>query len=370
MGQSKENTLQEELASKWVDKSITPAQEKQFEDWYNQEQNQPLIIATDFAETYELHKNRIYDKVIDEIGIAVLPSNQRLWRPLIATAAVIGMTLAVYFYFQANRHYDLDKLADAYHTGSNVAVLINENGGEQLLKDSVLNLQRHDDETSASIASYKIVTPKGGQYKVVLEDGTKVWLSADTKLVYPARFNKSDRTVTLYGEAFFEVTPDSQRPFHVKLSTRYSQQDLTVLGTKFNLIGYADDEEIMTTVYEGTVRVTSGKSKITLKAGEELINRNGKLFNEVFKAKEALDKYKGHSNCFILNGDIFSCMRKISRRYNVSIVYDGVVKGAKIYGCINKKAKLEEVLEILGMMGQYHFDVDKNKVFISTNADY
>ena len=370
MGQSRAYTPQEELASKWLDQSITPQEEQDFADWYNKDQDLPLIISKDFARDYNLHKNRIYYKLIEVIGVEE-PPKYKLWGRLISIAAIFVFgVVAIYFYIQYNRHFDLDELASNFHNGSSVAVLINENGKERLLKDSVFYAETNTDGKLISSADCQIITPKGGHYKIVLEDGTKVWVNADTKLVYPAVFSKSERIIKLYGEAYFEVNPDPKRPFRIQVATKYNKQDIIVLGTKFNVSGYDDDTEIRTTVYEGSVKVSSGKNHIILYAGDELSNTNGKLLTEVLRLEKNVNKQADHVHDIILRGDIFSCMRKISRLYNVSIVYDGVVKGSKLYGSFDRKAKLKHVLEIIELTGLYRFSIDKNTVIVTANADY
>lgn len=368
MGQSKEHTLQEELASKWLDKRITPAEEQEFANWYHKEQDQPLIISKDFAEDYEFHKSRIYEKVIDEIGLEQLPGYKKWLYPLAVAAAITIAIVAGYFYIQLNRHYDLIELANNFHTGSSVAVLINENGRERLLKDSVFNEKR--DDGSVLNGFRKIVTPRGGHYKIVLEDGTKVWVNVDTKLVYPVTFGKADRTVKLYGEAYFDVIHDSKRPFRVQVVTQYNKQDITVMGTKFNVSGYDDDTEIRTRVYEGMVKVSSGKNHIVLSAGNTLSNKDGKLLTRVLELEKNLARPYDFTDCITVEGDFFASMRKVARLYNVSVVYDGTIKGNKeMHGCIGKKTKLEDVLTLMEAVGPYQFSIEKNKVIVSAH-DY
>ena len=100
-------------------------------------------------------------------------------------------------------------------------------------------------------ALYELVTPQGGTYRLQLADGTAVWLNAGSRLQYPLAFNGNTRTVLLEGEAFFEVSANPSQPFIVKTA----QETVRVLGTKFNITAYPDDEISRTTLAEGKVEV-------------------------------------------------------------------------------------------------------------------
>lgn len=369
MTQFKAYPRYEELASKWLDKTITPEEEQEFSNWFNGEQDQPLVVSAHFARDYELHKNRIFTKVLDKIGVEAKPAF-KLWRyvPTIAAILVVAVATSIYFYVRENRHFDMEELANNYHHGSSVAVLTNEKGRETLLDDSVYYATANVEvRPLVSNAFNQIVTPKGGHYKIILEDGTKVWINADTKLSYPAVFSKSERTVKLSGEAYFEVIHNPDWPFHVQVVTDSANQDLTVLGTKFNLSGYNDDKEIKTTVYEGSVRVNSGKKQIVLSAGNEVINHN----NQLAKVLELERKVSWVNGSIIIDGDIHEWMRKVSRLYNVKIVYDGsFTDNARVAGSIKSGVSLETFLGLLEATGLYTFKIEENKVIVSRNFKY
>src|SRR5690606_6796401 len=120
-----------------------------------------------------------------------------------------------------------------------------------------------------------ITTPRGGQYQVVLPDGTKVWLNAESSLRYPTLFSKTERRVELQGEGYFEVAKNEKAPFIVKTD----EQFVKVLGTHFNINSYQKHRRTETTLLEGSVEVSSsaGYSGRTvsriLKPGEQAVVR-------------------------------------------------------------------------------------------------
>jgi transmembrane sensor len=116
-----------------------------------------------------------------------------------------------------------------------------------------------------------IATPRGGQYQVILPDGTKVWLNAASSLRFPTFFTGKNREVEITGEAYFEVTKNPAMPFKVKTN----RAQIEVLGTHFNVMAY-DDEKMKTTLLEGAVNISSGNFSARLKPGQQAqIKANG-----------------------------------------------------------------------------------------------
>ena len=112
----------------------------------------------------------------------------------------------------------------------------------------------------------QLIVPRGGEYRITLSDGTRVWLNAASVLTFPPVFAGNERKVRLVGEAFFEVTPDTARPFIVATA----RMDIKVLGTSFNVSVYEDEETVHTTLVKGSVEVQPVQQEaIMLKPGEQ-----------------------------------------------------------------------------------------------------
>ena len=123
-------------------------------------------------------------------------------------------------------------------------------------------------------------TPRGGQYMLTLEDGTKVWLNAASSIKYPSAFGDGDRTVDLTGEAYFEVAKDTDHPFRVQVNG----VAVNVLGTHFNVMAYENEEATAITLLEGAVNVTKDKDKVSLRPGQQALLKTGgalKVINNV-----------------------------------------------------------------------------------------
>lgn len=207
-------------------------------------------------------------------------------------------------------------------------------------------------------------TPKGGQYHVILPDGTKVWLNAASSLRFPAEFTGGSRTVELKGEAYFEVAKNKNMPFLVDAG----DAEVEVLGTGFNLAAYGDEDRLTTTLVEGLVKVKEkGMGKdIILKPGyKAILDKGSNTFNvDLADTEEAVAWKNGYF--MFANEEIESVMRKIGRWYNVDIEYRGDVAGKKLWGTISKFENVSEVLKALELTRVVHFKIEGRRIIVMT----
>ncbi len=202
-------------------------------------------------------------------------------------------------------------------------------------------------------------TPRGGQYQVILPDGSKVWLNAASSLHFPTVFSGSRRSVELIGEAYFEVAKNKALPFTVKVG----DMQVSVLGTHFNINAYPDEDNIKTSLLEGSVKITKGNSSGTLRPGQQarMSNKEGMLkitnpnMNEVMAWKNGLFQFEG--------ADIITIMRQIGRWYNVEIAYAGKIPMRQFEGKISRDVPLPYVLRILEL-NNVKFTVVGNQIIV------
>ncbi len=204
-----------------------------------------------------------------------------------------------------------------------------------------------------------ITTPKGGQYQLVLSDGTRVWLNAASSLVYPTAFTGRERKVILKGEGYFEVARDETKPFKVEVNA----MEVEVLGTHFNINSYQDESDIRTTLLEGSVKILqNGNSKI-LKPGQQAsLNKSGQLkINEYADLEEAVAWKEGRFQ--FEKANIYAIMRQIERWYDVDVSYEGNVS-AHFVGTISRQVNLSQVLNMLQLTGEVQFRIKDKKVTV------
>ncbi|MGF7024005.1 MULTISPECIES: FecR family protein [Sphingobacterium] len=203
----------------------------------------------------------------------------------------------------------------------------------------------------------ELATPLGGIYQVTLPDGTKVWLNAGSSLKYPMSFAKNERRVRLEGEAFFEVTKDSARPFKV-LS---KGQEIEVLGTAFNVNAYPDNTAIKTTLVNGKVKLSNDKrysEAIYLLPGQQSTNtNNGKI--QLANVDTAPFTAWKEGLFYFDETPLSDALQQIGRWYNVEVKYKGEVPQTHFYGRIKRSKPLRDVLDVLEE-GGLRFELSKS----------
>ncbi|QEC42925.1 FecR family protein [Pseudobacter ginsenosidimutans] len=282
--------------------------------------------------------------------------------------------------------------ADQLLPGGDRAILLLSNG-EKLILDSVANGQLAKQEgaliykseegqldykqqastggVSEKIAYNTLFTPKGGQYKLTLPDGTKVWLNAGSSIRYPTVFDHTERKVDITGEVYFEVAKvlsekgNRKKPFKVVVNDLSANRDMEieVLGTHFNVNAYANEPAIRTTLFEGSVRLKKDKDKYLLQPGQQAqFNTNGenKIMSEI-NAEEVLAWKNG---LFVFDHtDLQTVMRQLERWYDVQVEYRGAVPDMKFGGEIPRNARLQEVLNTL-QKSKLRFITEGRKIIV------
>ncbi len=201
---------------------------------------------------------------------------------------------------------------------------------------------------------HKLSVPKAGTYRVVLSDGTKVWLNAASELRYPAIFSAASRRVELIGEAYFEVAPDKSRPFLVEVGSN----TVEVLGTQFNINAY--DAQWSTTLFEGSVKVSSDHASSRLAPGQEALIRNKQI--SIRKADLKKAAAWRDNEFYFRNESMADILSELSRWYDFEVELKDVPSARKFSGSIDKRLKLSEVLRILKSLSGHEFYFDGKRL--------
>jgi transmembrane sensor len=235
-------------------------------------------------------------------------------------------------------------------------------GGTNVVKVGSGELAYHpaDQGMQGSEGYNTLRTPRRGQYRLVLPDGTRVWLNAASSIRFPTVFRGNERKVTVTGEAFFEVAKDAAQPFIVDINDR---MQVEVLGTSFNVNAYTDETSVNTTLLQGSVRVVSG-SKTVLLTPEQQSRMYSDGRSEVRSGVDTgvITAWKNGEFQFESN-DIQAVMRQLARWYDVEVVYSGEVPEGTFSGEVSRNTNLSNVLKILELSG-LHCKITDNKVTI------
>lgn len=211
-----------------------------------------------------------------------------------------------------------------------------------------------------AVEDYELHTPKGSSYQIKLSDGTKVWLNAASKLVYPNYFTGDKRIVRLEGEAYFEVSK-SEAPFIVQTA----QQEVQVLGTMFNIHAYPEDLRTATTLLEGSVLVTNANTKKQLKLspGQQAMVNTDALFVKKMNVQDAIAWKSGK---FSFEEKSFKeVMNELARWYDLKIVYKGEIPNATFFGDAYRSNNLGIVLAAL-QSAEIDYTIEEGKVLVIT----
>lgn len=215
--------------------------------------------------------------------------------------------------------------------------------------------------TATAVAYNRITTPRGGEFNITLSDGTRIWLNASSAIRFPATFTGTTRTMELEGEAYFEVAEDKAHPFEVKIREKTVQ----VLGTQFNVMGYADEAAIVTTLVDGAVKVNApGQQARILSPGQHAVISNPSSDIEVAEADVAEETAWKNGRTYFNGADIRQIMRQISRWYNVDVQYEGEMQQLKFTCTVSRKDKLSKLLQLLEMTGTVHFKMENNTIIV------
>lgn len=204
-----------------------------------------------------------------------------------------------------------------------------------------------------------ITTPLGGKYKVTLTDGTQVVLNSGSTLTFPIGFNQAERRVTLSGEAYFEVSKDAEHPFIVSSG----RERITVLGTKFNISAYPDDDFISTALLEGKVNCldVNTNANLILHPGETALIQNNQLSKSTVDVSDMAAWQQGFFA--FENEELAVVMKRLSRWYQLDVDYTSIPE-KRIYARINMQENLTTVLDMLSTTSGLKFKIEGRRVTV------
>lgn len=309
--------------------------------------------------------------------------NRLIWlRTAMAGAAALLLIFTGTYLYNHNKDSVGNKDFSAVSTispGKSGATLTLSNGKKILLSDAVngkiaaepgVNIIKSADgkliysnQKSLSLPgkTNTVSTANGETYRLRLPDGSSVWLNSASSLTFCTLLNDNGkRVVQLTGEAYFEIVKDKKHPFIVKTG----KQNVEVLGTHFNINSYNDEPAIVTTLLEGSVKVKAGQFVYMLKPGEQALNTGKSIAVRKADVENIIDWKDGD---FFLDGVAFkTAMRKISRWYDVEVVYDSSVSdNIRSGGWISRKNPLLTVLKSIESSGQVHFKIEGRKIYVT-----
>jgi transmembrane sensor len=371
--------ITKELIEKYKENTCTEKEKAQIESWYlkHLEESHSSPSQERINSVNLRMKKAIFDRIQPEKHTYSLFSR-------IGIAASFLLFLSVGGYFLLIKHPTTPAIAkNEIHDaipGSNKAILTLSNGHKIILNNVVKGLLTREGNTrinktddgeivyqkentaygQRNLSYNTISTPRGGQWKLTLADGSRVWLNANSTIRYPITFPANEREIEITGEAYLEVAKDQHKPFRV----HSNGQTVEVLGTHFNINAYADEEETKTTLLEGSVKIIKGQSMQLIKPGQQArtrVDKNGiTVYHDVDMAAEVSWK-DGYFR--FNNADLPSVMRQFARWYDVEVIDKSKPGVHEFNGKISRQANLSRVLKILSL-GGLHFKIEGKQLIV------
>lgn len=210
-----------------------------------------------------------------------------------------------------------------------------------------------------------VVTPQGGQYRVILPDGSSAKLNAASSIRFPASFDRRQRVVEIQGEVYFDVVSDKARPFIVNLP---NGAQIEVLGTSFNVKAYPDDPILKTTLDEGRVKFKAGEDALLMKSGEQIQLTTQASNPVLLKQKVGLNTETSWKDGYFNfeNADLKTIMKEVARWYDVEIEYKTEIKEQFSILMLPRSFSISRLLELLEMTEHVKFIIDGRRITVMT----
>jgi ferric-dicitrate binding protein FerR (iron transport regulator) len=371
-----------ELSEKWMNGTITPEERQRLFEWYDRFDDGELVLDPGQARAFHYLKNAMLEDLRRQMGPD--PVVRRMpWRRVAVAAAVLVLAAGGWFFAQHDSRRKpeaIGKVAQApardILPGSDKAVLelgdgstvvldsagtgnVGRQGGAVVVKSGDGRLRYvatggagdvHPAGGPIAEVYNRLTTPKGGQYRLELQDGTTVWLNANSSIRYPTAFTGSERRVEIRGEAYFEVAQNTHKPFRVAVEGADGPTEIEVLGTAFNVNAYADEPDARTTLMEGKVRVIHGANAVVLKPSQQAVVTKDGLKEQEVADMSAVLAWRNGAFAFS-DANVPVIMRQIARWYDVEVQYEGGAPTDRFTGRIPRSTSLAGVLKILNISG-------------------
>jgi len=386
------------LLEKYNKRTATDEEIRLLENWYNTESMSRRF--TDDETDLDRLKEEIWEGTLKRSNLEPPPckskiksSALKLWSYSISAAAVIVLCLCILFVQRSKHRFAVTmEMANRISGGSNRATLTLANGRKIVLSDAVkgklaeeagVNITKTADgqliyeikeasegksEDSEITPAFNIIsTARGEEYQVVLPDGSKIWLNAESSLKYPTSFkSKADRKVELTGEAYFEIAKDKAHPFKVKTK----DQEVEVLGTHFNINSYVENGGAKTTLLEGSVKISPlgngqhvlSERSILLQPGEQSVQQGGSINVVQANLEQAVSWKDGWF--YYKSTSLENVLREAARWYNLEVVYQGHIPADRFTGKVPRNASLGKFIKVLEL-SDIKFRIEGRKMLVN-----
>ncbi|MEG2278150.1 MAG: DUF4974 domain-containing protein [Odoribacter sp.] len=376
-----------ELVLSYVKKEITPEDYQILLQWV-QESPSHQQLFNQIVQIYrnsrqidcwdQIDEKQAWQQISNHLSRPAIkrPHHIRQWLSYAATFILLLSTIITFYFVQNRSTYEQSSIVQII-PGTKKAILYLSDGSQKMLSNDSTQIltekngtiieftKEHqiayhsNNQTSDTIVYNTIVVPRGGEYSMILVDGTKVWLNAESELKYPIVFNKEKREVFLKGEAYFEVQKETNRPFLVQ--SKYNR--IEVLGTKFNVSAYENNSSISTTLLQGCVKVSNSHTNCILKPGEQAISNKQNLQIQKVDASIFTSWVKGIFE--FEDMPLGEITEQLGRWYDIEFIYaDNNFRTINFTGAATRYKDLNFILDMIEQISKVKFTIIGKSILI------
>ncbi len=387
------------LLAKYIQDTLDPDEKAELDEWISSSPSNagfvnrlksPGTLEDAFGFFSGIDPERAWEKISEKIATAdeqpLRVSYRKYWWYAAAILLFFGTwkTLVTYNNKNTGEGIALETSGRDFSPGSNKAVLVLDNETRLVLEDLPEGIVYQENnlsiEKSAGVLHYRLsaapgntqerfhtlYTPVGGQFGLQLPDGTEVSLNAASSLTYPVAFLDSDRSVSLEGEAFFDVATSyhTGRQRSKKTFSVWSMGSVVqVLGTQFNVNGYPDEPELKTTLIEGSVKVSAGEQSEILSPGQQAVVAAGGVTLSKADTEEAIAWKNGY---FQFEGQpLYQVLKQLQRWYGFEIDDSAPIPDKHFTASISRNQSLTNVLKMLELSGEVKFEINDRRIRVT-----
>lgn len=372
------------LVAGYIRETLSEEERSELDDWIvADEENMRLFgeltdennIARSLAAFEQMQVEQDLIKVKKGLSFRHRPKVNRAWQYAIAASVIISA--GVFFLYTTQSKVNNEKTVSIVQStdimpGATTAHLTLEDGKVivlgDILQDSIINgnvkvsggevIYEGTGVTSSTMVYHTLTIPRKGKFKVLLPDGSKVWLNAESSIRYPVAFSDTERRVFVTGESYFEVAKDKAKPFRVVAG------DMTVeaLGTQFNINAYPNEPFFTTTLAEGSVLVSNPFNENILKPGQQAQVKD-KAFTIIKVNPREVNGWINDEFVFV-NTPLDAIMRQVERWYDAEVIYENKI-AVHLNARIERGVPVSKLLKFLEATGHVHFKVEGKKIKVT-----
>jgi ferric-dicitrate binding protein FerR (iron transport regulator) len=382
-----------ELVKKYTEGKATAEEIRFLNLYYENFENQPEYLATKSEEERKAIGEDIRAKIVGATFFNSKESEKnsfvyKHWFKIAAAASVI--LLVVIGIILTNKNYSKENTQEIVQKVQSNDILPGGNKAKLILADgTAIILDSASNGNLVSQGNMKVIklngqlsycqitnggrgqvlyntisTPRGGQYQLILSDGSKVWLNAASSLRFPVNFTGKERKVFITGEGYFEVSENKTKPFKVEVA---GTSEIEVLGTHFNVMSYSNEEFVSATLLKGSIRMRSKKTNTSMKIipGQQAqLDDKGTLLLNQTPDIDAIMAWKNEKFVF-QNMELKAVMRQLERWYDIEVTYNNDVHNNTYTGIISRKENISKILRFLESAGSDKFRIEGQKVIVN-----